>query len=939
MKMRRLILTVVMACAAFLGFAQVNPQAPLELDKRVLTGKLENGLTYYVMHNEKPAQRADFYIVTNVGAVQETPDQDGLAHFLEHMCFNGTKHFPGKGIISYMESIGCAFGANINAGTGFEQTMYMLNNVPVTREGIIDSSLLILFDWSAFVTNDPAEIDAERGVILEEKRTRDGASWQQTLAVRKALFKGSALENVSLIGSEENLKNFKPESLVNYYKTWYRPDMQAIIVVGDVDAAVVEGKIKDLFGQLPKAENPKAKEPVVVPENATPIVSIFTHKENQQTNVMFAVKSPAIPKQYRGLGVAMLNSVVEDLISSMINERLQDIARTPDAPFLYASADLADLSYDLHAFMGDVSTKDGEALKGFKGLMTELERVKRFGFTPDEFERAKTNLLKGYETAKNNAASRQNPQLVQNLMGHFLAGDPYLDPEYEYNTVQQFLAMVPLEMLNMAAKQLYGDNNQVIFYAAPQKDGLAVPSEAELVDVLAQVKSAEIEAPKMEVSNEPLLDVAALAGSSVVKEETGMYGTTIWTLANGMQIIVKPTDYKKDEIMIKTVAQGGQSILADELIPSFEMNIFNTYLSTTGLGKFTKSQLTKMLAGKNVSVSPSLQGLEHGVSVYSTPKDLETALQLAYLTYTQPRFDAADFEVGLNRIKAVLPNMLKQPNNVFSKVLSEALVCNHPRRPFISEELLEQASLANIEKGYRQLMADQAGLKIYITGNVNLDELKPMVEKYIGSLPILTRKGTSWKDEGVGRPEGVQKNHFVTPMETPKSSVAIVYNGTMAKNLENDVRLTILNGVLDQLYTKTIREDEGGTYGVGVQVQLSGKPKEELILLVVFDTEEAKAPKLIELAKSGLADMAVKGPNPEYVAKAKENLIKAFPERQISNSYWHNLAYQYYTNGSDNFTGYLDVVEKVATVESIQKLVQEILAQGNEFELVMNPAK
>ena len=938
-EMRRLFFTLLLVFAAFLGFAQVNPQAPLELDKNVKSGKLENGLTYYVMHNEKPAQRADFYIVTNVGAVQETPDQDGLAHFLEHMCFNGTKHFPGKGIISYMESIGCAFGENINAGTGFEETMYMLNDVPVTREGIIDSSLLILFDWSAYVTNDPAEIDAERGVILEEKRTRDGAGWQQTMAVRKALFKGSALENVSLIGSEENLKNFKPESLVNYYKTWYRPDMQSIIVVGDVDADAVVTKIKDLFGQLPKAENPKAKEPVVVPDNATPIVSTFTHKENQGTTLMFAVKSPAVPKQFRGLGVAMLNDLVESLIESMINERLQDIARTPDAPFLHASAIFGDVSHDLHAFMGNVSTKDGEALKGFKGLMTELERVKRYGFTPDEFERAKTNILKVYETEKNNAASRENPDLVEVLMSHFLTGDPYLDPEYEYKTAKQFVDMVPLEMLNMAAKQLYGENNVVIFYAAPEKKGLAVPAETDLTDVLAQVKVAEIEAPKVEVSNEPLLDAAALTGSAVVKEEDGMFGTTVWTLQNGMQIYVKPTDYKQDEIIIKTVAMGGKSLLADEIIPSFEGNIFNTYLSTTGLGKFTKSQLTKMLAGKVVSVSPYFQELEHGVSVRTTPKDLETALQLAYMTYTQPRFDQAEFEVGFNRIKAVLPNLMKQPNSVFSKALNEILVCNNPRRPFISEELLQKASLANIEKGYRELMADQAGLKVYITGNVNLQELKPMVEKYIGSLSVVSQNGTSWKNEGIEAPKGIQKKEISTPMETPKASVAIVYNAKMEKNLANDIRVSVLDNVLDQLYTKTIREDEGGTYGVGLQMKLSGEPEEEFMMLVMFDTDVAKAPKLVELAKSGLADIAKNGPDAEYVAKAKENMVKAFPEKQINNGYWHNVIQQYYSYGRDNYSTYLQELEKVATVESLQKFVQEILAQGNEFELVMVPAQ
>ena len=317
-----------------------------------------------------------------------------------------------------MESIVCAFGANINAGTGFEQTMYMLNNVPVTREGIIDSSLLILFDWSAFVTNDPAEIDAERGVILEEKRTRDTYQWRQTLAVRKALFKGSALENVSLIGSEENLKNFKPESLVNYYKTWYRPDMQAIIVVGDVDADAVVGKIENLFGQLPKAENPKAKEPVVVPDNATPIVSIFTDKEMNSTGVMMAVKSPAIPAQFKGTGVALLNGIVEDLVSIMANERLGDISRKADAPFLGASLGFADVSNDVHALMADVSSKDGEAIPAFTALMTELERVKRYGFTPDEFDRAKTNILKRYETAMNYSRISQDPE-AQYVMSYF----------------------------------------------------------------------------------------------------------------------------------------------------------------------------------------------------------------------------------------------------------------------------------------------------------------------------------------------------------------------------------------------------------------------------------------------------------------------------------------------------------------------------------------
>ena len=937
--MKKLFLSVVLVLAAVLGFAQINPQAPLELDKKVLTGKLENGLTYYVMHNQKPAQRADFYIVTNVGAVQETPDQDGLAHFLEHMCFNGTKHFPGKGIISYMESIGCAFGANINAGTGYEMTSYMLNNVPVTREGIIDSSLLILFDWSAFVTNDPAEIDAERGVILEEKRTRDGYQWRQQVALMKTLFKGSALENVSLIGSEENLKNFKPESLVNFYKTWYRPDMQSIIVVGDVDAEAVVGKIKDLFGQLPKAENPKAKEPVVVPTNTTPIVTIFTDKENNTTGVMLAAKSPAIPMQYRGLGMVMLNNLMENLIGNMANERLSDIARKADAPFHHASFGFGNMSNDLHALITEVSSKDGEAIPAFTALVTELERIKRYGFTPDEFDRAKINILKRYETEKNNADSRQNPQFVNAFISHFTQGEPYMDPEYAYNTVQQYLAMLSVDMVNMAAKQLYGDENLVIFYTAPQKEGLAVPTEADLTAVLSAVKTAEIEAPKATVTNEPLMDASALSGSKVKKEEAGEFGTTVWTLENGMQIIVKPTEYKKDEVMIKAVANGGRSILADELIPSFESNIFATYLNGSGVSKFPKSQLIKMLTGKVVAVSPYIGSLEHGVTAAGSPKDLETMMQLMYLFYTAPRFEASEFEAGFNQLKAIVPNIMKQPDMVFSKVLQETITSNSARMPFISEQMLEKVSIEDIKKGYTQLMADQAGLKVYITGNVNMDELKPMVEKYIGSLPVLSAKGTSWVDEGIVAPKGIQKNHFTTPMESPKTSVAIIYNGEMKKNLENDIKMSVLGSVLDQLYTKTIREDEGGTYGVSTMAQVEGEPKPEFSILIIFDTDKAKAPKLIELAKQGLKEIAENGPNAEYVTKAKENMIKAFPEKQIHNSYWHNLAYQWYSHGRNNFNNYVETVEKVATPESIQKLVQEILSQGNEYELVMNPAK
>lgn len=929
---------MILACLTVMyGFAQVNPQAPMELDKNVRYGKLDNGLTYYIMHNEKPAKRADFYIVTNVGAIQETPAQDGLAHFLEHMCLNGSKNFPGKGIISYMESIGCKFGENINAGTGVESTSYMLNNVPVIREGIIDSSLLILNDYAAYVTNDPKEIENERGVILEEKRTRDNFQWRVMTANRKALFKDSKYADCSIIGTAENLSTFKPEELVSFYKTWYRPDMQAIIVVGDIDVDAVEGKIKSIFSSLPKGENPKAKDVIMVPDNKEPIVAIVTDKELNATSVSMYIKNKPMPKEYRALGIAMVNTLMQNVISEMFNERLDDISKSANAPFLGAGVGFGGACETMDIFSAGVQAKDGEGLKAFNALLIEFEKAKRFGFTEDEYNRAKTNLLKGYERAKENAVSRQNGQLVNDFVNHFTEGWAYTTPEYDYESAKAYLQMFPLAAINQTLGQLFTDENIVITLSAPEKEGLVKPSEKDFVDALAAAKKAEIKAPEATVANEPLLDATTLKGSAVKKTAQGEFGTTIWTLGNGIEVIVKPTDYKKDEVMIKTVALGGRSLLPVELLPSLDKNIFMTYLQNAGISKFPQTQLSKMLAGKAASVTPYLSEVEQGVSGSGSPKDLETIMQLIYLNYTAPRFEASEFEVGFNQIKAILPNMIKQPNFVYSMELQKAMFNNHPRRPILDADMLSKVNIDNIKRAMTSVFADAAGTKVYITGNVNLDELKPMVEKYIGSLPVKAKKGGMWVDNNIEPPKGIVDRTFDFDMQTPKTTVGLFYSGKMAKTLENDILMSVLSNVLEQTYTKTIREDEGGTYGVGIEAAVNGEPKEQFLLFINFDTEFAKSKKLIELAKQGLADVAANGPNPEYVAKAKENIIKAFPEKQIQNSYWANIVYQYYSKGKDNYSNYLETVNKVVTPENIQKLMKQILDQNNRIDVIMNP--
>ncbi len=937
---KSLVLMVALALSVVVSFAQmVAPQALLTLDSTVVYGKLDNGFTYYIKHNEKPAQRADFYIVTNAGAIQETPAQDGLAHFFEHMCFNGTKNFPDKGIISYMESIGAKFGENVNAATSVEMTSYMLNNIPVIREGIIDTSLLILHDWSAFVTNDPQEIENERGVILEEKRTRNTAQWRARTAACEALFKDTKYATCSIIGSEENLKTFKPEELVNFYKTWYRPDMQAIIVVGDVDVKSVENKIKALFGQLPKAENPKAKDVILIPDNKEPIVSIFTDKENTSTSVEVYFKSLPLPKEYRGLGMAVIMNLYKNMISRMFSERFSDISSKPDAPFFGAGAGFGKLCSTLEAFYGNVQSKDGEAVKALKAMFVELERARRFGFTQSEFDRAKTNLLRGYERAAANAASMQNGQFVQSYISHFLEGHPYTTPDYNYQMIKGYLegGAIQLPMLNQMMSQLLTEHNMVVIFNAPEKEGLVTPTEADLLGAIAAAKAEDIKPLEGDEVGSELMDASALEGCKVLSSEDVEFGTTKLVLENGIEIYIKPTDFKKDEVVFKSVALGGKSILDDSLMPSLEGNIAQTIQQYAGLADYSVTQLRKMLTGKAAGASPYIGGLEHGVSGSCSPKDFETMLQLAYLYYTRPRFDEKEISVGLNQLKAMLPNVINQPSFVFQNEMTKTLYGESPRIPMISEELLEKASIADYAKAYNQLFSDAAKTKVYIVGNVDIEQIKPLLEKYIGSLPVKTENGAMWVDHNVEIVKGKVENLFTTPMEAPKSTVVLVYSGDMKYSRENSIIMSALKYVLDMTYTKTIREDEGGTYGVGVSASISERPKEKFSMTINFDTDPAKAEKLISIAQAGLEDIVKNGVSSEYVDKTRESFIKSFPEKLISNGYWMNVIYCYYGLDRDINTGYTETVEKCVTSKNIQKMLKKMLKQGNMVKIIMSP--
>ena len=510
---------VITAAALFstaaLVFGQQLPALPNDPETKV--GKLDNGMTYYIRHNDKPANRAEFYLATHVGALQETPDQDGLAHFLEHMCFNGTKNFPEKGILNWLESIGASFGGNVNAMTGVEQTIYLLNNIPLVRETVVDTCLLIMHDYSHFVTCDPVEIDKERGVILEEKRSRNNASWRTREKSSHYLYGDTKYATTTIIGSEENLKTFKPESLTNFYHTWYRPDMQALIVVGDVNVNEVEAKIKSIFADIPAAENPKQKDVIKIPDNDTPIVGVITDPETSNISYSIYWKSEPTPRELKNTQIAVLEDILKDVISNVMNERLNDIAAASDAPFLSAGFGVGSICETSEVVMATVNCKEDKRSEAFEALLTEVERMRRYGLRDDEIQRAKQNVLTRYETAAKGAESRKNSEFVYPMVYNFFNNTPFMDPELEYQLASQIMQMLAPQVINQVVAELAGDKNMVVLYVAPEREGLTHPSEQEILSSISKVYSSDIARAEGEEVPEQFVNPSSIKKGKIKK--------------------------------------------------------------------------------------------------------------------------------------------------------------------------------------------------------------------------------------------------------------------------------------------------------------------------------------------------------------------------------------------------------------------------------------
>lgn len=929
-----LIFAALFTAFAFSANAQMDQQLPN--DPAVRKGKLENGMTYYIMKNSQPANRAEFYLATNVGAIQETPDQDGLAHFLEHMCFNGTKNFPGKAILDYLQSIGASFGGNVNAQTGVEQTTYMLNNIPLVRPTVIDTCILIMHDYSHFVTCDPAEIDAERGVILEERRTRRNAGWRMSEKSRPYMYGDSKYATCSIIGSQENLETFKPESLTTFYHTWYRPDLQALIVVGDIDPDYVENVIKRTFADIPAAENPKPKDVIKIPDNEKPLIGIITDPEAVGTSVEVYWKSEAMPEEFNSTVTGELSELLKMLISNIMNERLGDITASADAPFTSAGFGIGNICETTEVVMGRINSHEGEAVKAFKAFLYEVEKMKKYGFSSDEISRAKDDLLAYFESAAKKADTRKNEELVEPLMNNFFDNYAYMAPETEYELVKQLFNMIPDQAINQTVAQIIPDNNMVVIYKAPEKEGLEQPTTADFQNAIDVVKVSEIKPNEAESIESNFLDPATLKGSAIKSESEGIYGSTVWTLKNGLTVVLRPSTEEKDKVVFDLYKNGGKSLIPTADLNSFESNVWGAFQGFCGISKFPGTTVTKMLSGKNVGVEPYLNALRHGVRGSSTPKDLETALQLAYLYFADPRFDQAEFDKAINQLRAVLPNFVLQPSYKFTKELQKTLYGDNPRNIVISEETLDKANLGTIEKNYRMLFNDAAGATINICGDFDIETIKPLVEKYLGSIKK-GKKPLNWVDNDKNMLPGKVTNDFKVDMQTPKVTVIEVFDAKLKEyRLLDDVALSAATYILDMRYTKSLREDEGGTYGASTHGEISILPKPEATLQVYFDTKPVAADKLVELSIEGLNSLAKDGPTAEEFDMTVKNLEKNIPESRISNEYWLGALRFANTYGIDYDKEYENCVKNLKPAD-IQNILNEILASGIAKTVIMRP--
>ncbi len=928
---------IVALCASTLAIhAQQMP--PIPVDKQVRIGKLDNGLTYYIRENKQPENRANFYIVQKVGSILEEESQRGLAHFLEHMAFHGSTHFPedetGHGIISYLETIGVKFGTNLNAATGMDETIYNINDVPVNTPGALKSCLLILHDWSNALFLREKDIDKERKVIHEEWRTRRSGQMRILDSIAPIIFKDSKYAHRMPIGLMSVVDNFEPQVLRDYYHKWYRPDLQGIIIVGDIDADEVEKEIKTIFSSIPKPENPAERVYEQIPDNDEPLVAIGADKEMPSNTIYLAYKRNQIPAAAKATMDYLIYNYATHMIVQMLNDRYQEMLQKSDAPFAYAVA--------INGPYFGVGTKNALQVIGMpkpngfettiSAMLREMKRARDFGFTEGEYERAKATFLSQVEKLYNERDKQQNSFYVGRYVEHFLKNEPIPSIEDTYNIYNQLVPNIPLAAINQIMQQLITDKNRVVTLMGNEKDKASFPSESKIAEIIRATDTEELAAYEDNTVKEPLLAMLPAKGSVIKEEKNSAKGTTAWTLSNGAKVIVKTTDYKKDEILVNGFALGGSSVIDNQYVA--EIKLMDDVASIGGLGKFSATDLKKNLSGKNVDIHFKVGLYNESINGSSSVKDLETLMQLIYLNFTDVRKDDEAYKSMAQRLKGILATLANNPDIIFNDSLMSTVYMNNPRFAMPTVQEIDAVNYDTLLKLYKERFANPSDFTFTFVGNVSEDELKPLVEQYIASLPnrLPTREPTLRE---IPTRKGVCNNHFTRAMETPKATTAIIHTGKMKYDVENLVMLSALGQLFEMEFTDKIREKEGGTYGVSVRYEPEKLPKEGFTLQFQFDADPARRVALVEAMNNITAQMQQNGPDAQMLQKVKEYMLKQHTDNLKKNYYALKNTWQYYVYGVDLEKDYEKYVNEL-TVESVKAFAHKLLSQNNRIEVSMS---
>ena len=931
------VAVLILLCSTVM-VAQEMQLPPIPVDPDVRIGKLDNGLTYYIRHNEYPEHVANFYIAQRVGSIQEDESQRGLAHFLEHMAFNGSEHFKGNGIIEFCRSLGVEFGSDLNAYTSIDQTVYRVCNVPTKRATALDSCLLILKDWSNGLLLEADEIDKERDVVHNEWRLGEGPSQRMIQRALPKVYPNSKYGVRLPIGLMSVIDSFKPQTLRAYYQKWYRPDNQAIIVVGDVDVDHMEAKVKELFGGIKVPANAPKVVAEAVPDNKEAIYVYEKDKEMQMSQVLVMMKHDATPDEEKSSMAYLIQDYVVSVISQMINQRLSEMTQDADCPFFQGMADddhyLLSKTKDCFELIG--IPKEGKDMETLQVLYREAKRVREFGFTATEYERAKADYLSGLEKRYTNRDKRKNDEFGNAYRDHYLANEPIPPLDVLYQTMQQIAPNIPVQAINQMLPQLITptDSNLVVLIMAQEKEGKVYPTEQDMAAAVAAARAEKLEAYVDNVKDEPLLDVTSIKKGKIVKEaENKQFGYKELKLSNGATVILKKTDFKDDEVLMEAFSMGGKSLYG--AADYTNLKLFDTVIGLSGLGNFSSTELQKALAGKEVNADLSLANTRQYLTAHSTPKDIETMFQMSYLYFTNVKKDDKQYQNLLTQLDMALKNKSLSPDAVFSDSIAATMYGHNPRFTNPQVENIKELDYDRILQIAKERYQNAGQFTFVIAGNFDEQTIRPLIEQYIAALPATKKKAEDFK-EVITFAKGKVINDFKVKTESPKAAARELWYAEMPYTLENIVKIDAVGQVLSMIYLKTIREDESAAYSCGAAGMFNtGSHKPKAMLQAYCPMNPDKSELAVRLLHEGIDNMS-KAVDADQLQKVKEYMLKQIDVDAKKNNYWINTITVYKEYGLDVYTDYKKTVEAL-TVDSVRDFLNQLLKSGNHTEIIMTP--